>query len=115
MENFIPLTASIDNEILEQDYEAALNFDKVSVGERCFYFNRFARIEYLPLNDVVRAYGVVGGLNPNQCCNAVFDVYTLRIAYEGGWAECRIPYEDQMREILDLLQTKLPDISFTME
>ena len=115
MERFIPLAEVVDDEILVNDYENALDFDKVAVGEQVFYFNRFARVEYLPIASITRAYRSVGGINPNQCCNTAFDVFTLVVKAKEVAAESRIPYESQLEEILQVLAERNPNIAFEAE
>ena len=115
MENFIPLSTKMTEKLLHEDYENADDFDKIAVGMKCFYFNRFARVEYLPLADITAVYRSVGGINPNQCCNTVFDVYMLVVEYGNKMAESKIPYEEQLLEILRYLQKKLPNISIDAE
>lgn len=112
MYNFIALTSEVSEEVLLKDYENSLDFDKVQIGEICLYFNRFARVEYLPLKDIKRAYRDISGLNNKQCCNICFDVFCLVICFENGSASCKFQYESQLEEILKILQKKLPDICF---
>lgn len=112
MENFVPLAKAWAAEGLQSDYQGAVDFDKVAVGEQFFYINRFACVEYMPVAEIERAYLQVGGLNPQQCCNTVFDVFTLVIDYGGGVAECSIPYENLGREILAELANRRPNIIF---
>lgn len=113
MENFVALAEPWAADDLQADYEAALDFDKVAMSEENFYFNRFARVEYLPISEIERAYLRVGGLNPQQCCNTSFDVFSLVIMYgEGEQAMCSIPYEDLGREILEKLKNRRPGIIF---
>ena len=119
MENFIPLAAEIQPDvspdILQEEYEEAVDFDKVAVGQKHIFFNRFARVEYLLLSQITAVYRQIGGINPNQCCNMSFDVFTLVVEYGGAKAECRLPYEEQLPEILRYLQKKLPNIAITAE
>ena len=115
MENFIPLAETIDSNILMAEYEKSLDFDKIAVGEKIVFFNRFARVEYLPISIIERVYRSVGGINPNQCCNTAFDVFTLVVEYNGGVVEGRVMYEFQFQEIMDALEIRNPNINFTSE
>ena len=113
VENFIPLAEPLEAEDLQADYETAMDFDKAAIGADVIYFNRFARVEYLPISDIQRAYLQVGGLNPQQCCNTSFDVFTLAVIYaDDKMAECRVSYESLGREILAELANRNPNIIF---
>lgn len=113
MENFIPLTKKLSTQLLNADFETAVDFDKAAVGVECFYFLRFAGIEYLPLTDILAVGVRIEGIDPRQCCNTSFDIFKLRIRYADGTAECRFPYELQLREICELLRKKLPARCFS--
>lgn len=115
MENFIPLDEVFDDKTVADDYEQALDFDKIAVGENLLFFNRFARVEYLPICKIERVYRLVGGINPNQCCNVSFDVFILAVKYARGTVEGRIMYEFQYKEIEDVLRKRNPNIIFAAE
>lgn len=70
---------------LAEDFGAARDLGKARLGQRCVYFTRFARTDYLPLAQISRVWLRQEAVNAQLCCGrADFDQFFLMVQDRAG-------------------------------
>lgn len=100
---------------LEQAYGAAQTIGKLSIGEDCLFYKKLlGTVEYLPLDDIRRAYrrqeesrSVMG------CCPQYFlNHFLVTVLPDGTPKKMELERKEQVEQALELLKEQAPEIAF---
>lgn len=77
--------STLDESVLESDYEAAEVFWKARLGKSCLYYLSLFKTAYLPLSEISRAFIRVETTVSRVCCGpAEFNSYYLILCRDGS-------------------------------
>ena len=110
---YYPLTAELEECILDAEYKAGREIGAVTLGEPCLFFKVKRKVSYVPYADITRAFRRVPQVGMKMCCGkGTLEVENLVIcgAEDKELAMIQLPGARAGVIMLEELEKKVPGI-----
>lgn len=110
MRSEIPGTALSEGDV-SQDFARARSIGKISLGERCLFFQKLLGTSYLPYSQILRAWLRQEEVNARMCCaTANFDqFYLVMDCADGRQRRAHMPDKPSGQAALDHIAAHAPE------
>lgn len=110
---FIPISENTAEEVLlKSEYKQSRKIGRVGLGETIFFFKNKMRINYIPIQNIYRAFRRVKCIPVRICCGKgelQLDNIVL-CSKQAELVEIDLPNEKSTTAILEYLQEKNPNV-----
>lgn len=111
MRSEIPGTALSEGDV-SQDFARARRIGRISLGERCLFFQKLLGTSYLPYSQILRAWLRQEEVKARMCCGAAnFDqFYLVMDCTDGRERRWHIPDKAEGQTCLDHIAARNPEV-----
>ena len=114
---FYPLTKDVAESILAAEYRAAREIGAAALGETCLFFKVKRKVNYIPYEDITRAFRRIQLVGMRMCCGKgdleVENIVVCGVGADGRETELAMAQLPGARAgviMLEELEKRVPDI-----